>query len=344
MSLSAESERRTALPESVRAEAAVWVARLHCDVRTEHTEAGFRLWLAEQPIHRDAFERMTNTWEATAGLGRGRARRRERSPKYSPEFWRSFRYKATAAAATLVLCTVLAVGALAWMRTTVIEPQVYTTVLGERRSLLLPDGSHLVMNTQSRVTVSYTEKMRRLTLDYGQARFDAVRDAARPFVVRAGSKQVVALGTAFDVRWIDERLSIVLLDGQVAVVPAGERPVATSASATILQPGERLQFARPDLGVKSSVRLDREEAWVSGRVVFDSTPLGVAVAEINRYAPQRIVLADPALATLQISGTFSVDDPAAIARALAQMFSLEITSANGNIVLMRRKSRAVDFR
>jgi transmembrane sensor len=340
MSISAESELKTALPESVRAEAAVWVARLHCDVRSEHTEGGFRLWLAERPIHRDAFERMTNTWEATAGLRRGTTRNRGRSR----ELWRSFRYKAAAAAATLVLCTLLAAGALAWMRTTAIEPQVYTTVLGERRSLLLPDGSHLVLNTQSRVTVSYTNKTRRLTLDCGQARFDVAREPARPFVVRAGSKQVIALGTAFDVRFTDERLSIVLLDGQVAVVPAGERPVATSASATILRPGERLQFDRPDLGVKSSVRLEREEAWVSGRVIFDSTPLGVAVAEINRYAPRRIVLADPALATLQISGTFSVDDPAAIAGALAQMFALEITSANGNIVLMRRKSRAVDLR
>ena len=333
---SAESERKAPLPESVRAEAAVWIARLHCDARTEHMEAGFRTWLAEEPTHRAAFERMTNTWDATAGIERASLRRRRRSP----EQWRAFRYKAVAAAASLAVCTILGLGTLFWMRTAVPEPQVFATMLGERRSLLLPDGSHLVLNTQSRVTVSYTNKARRLTLDYGQARFDVAKDPARPFVVRAGSKQIVALGTAFDVRWTDERLAVVLLEGLVAVVPASERPAASATAATTLQPGERLQFDRPDLGVKSVARIEREEAWVSGRVIFDSTPLGAAVAEINRYAPQRIVLADPALATLQISAAFSVDDPTAIARALAQMFTLEIRAANGNIVLARRARSA----
>jgi ferric-dicitrate binding protein FerR (iron transport regulator) len=70
----------TALPESVRAEAAVWLARLHSDQRSEETERDFRAWLASDALHAAAFERMTNTWEATGILREAR----ETGPSTSP--------------------------------------------------------------------------------------------------------------------------------------------------------------------------------------------------------------------------------------------------------------------
>jgi transmembrane sensor len=240
-----------------------------------------------------------------------------------------------AAAVTLAACALIAVAVLSWMQAHTAKPEVFATARGERRSLLLSDASHLVLNTDSQVTVAFTSRTRLITLDHGQARFEVAHNAARPFVVRAGGRQIIALGTAFDVRWTDERLSVVLVKGQVAVVPAGERPSARAAAAITLEPGERLQFVRPDLAVKSTAQIDREEAWVGGRVIFEATPLGVAIAEINRYAPHPLVLGDPTLASLRISGTFSVDDSAAFARALAQMFSLVITNSNGTLVLTR---------
>jgi ferric-dicitrate binding protein FerR (iron transport regulator) len=67
----------TALPESVRAEAAVWLALLHSDQRSADTERDFRAWLAGDALHAAAFERMTNTWEATAILREAREPRAE---------------------------------------------------------------------------------------------------------------------------------------------------------------------------------------------------------------------------------------------------------------------------
>jgi transmembrane sensor len=274
---------------------------------------------------------MTGTWDATAGLRRSSAT----NLPISREFWRTFRRTALAAAATLAICALLAVSALSWIRPGALKPQALATALGERRSLLLPDGSHLILNTQSQVTVSFTAQARHVTLVQGQARFEVAHHPGRPFVVRAGGQQIIAVGTAFDVRWTDERLSVVLLKGQVAVVPVGELPLATAASAVTLEPGERLQFEGRGRAVRSRAQIEREEAWVGGRVVFDATPLAAAIAEINRYAPRRLVLGDPELANLRISGTFSVDDSAAFARAVADVFALEIASANGMIVLRR---------
>jgi hypothetical protein len=77
-------------------------------------------------------------------------------------------------------------------------------------------------------------------------------------------------GTEFDVRWTEQRLSVVLFEGRVSVLPETQRP---SAEGISMQAGERLYFAQPALAVKSSSSLDREEAWIAGRAVFENRRL-----------------------------------------------------------------------
>jgi transmembrane sensor len=101
----------------------------------------------------------------------------------------------------------------------------------------------------------------------------------------------------------------------------------------MLEPGDRLDFDSPTLAVKSAARLDRDEAWMTGHVIFDSTPVSSAIAEMNRYAPRRLKLADPALANRRITGTFSVNDSIAFVRAVAQTFSLTVSDGPDAIVL-----------
>ena len=309
----------------------MWLARLHSDARTEETEAAFRRWLAASPLNRVAFERMTTTWEATAGLSR--------APSFdcfpAREFSLALRRVLIASAATLAICALITIAAFYVMRLNAdAKAETFATAFGERRSFTLSDGSQLQLNTDSLVKVSYGARLRRVALEKGQARFQVVANPSRPFVVRVGERQIIVLGTAFDVRWTDERLAIVLVEGRVAILPAGDSyTAATNPETMVLEPGERLEFASPTFAVKSTVRLDREEAWVKGRVIFDATRLGAAVAEINRYAPRRLKLVNPALADLLISGTFSVDDPNAFARAVAQMFSLQVIEAPDSVLI-----------
>jgi transmembrane sensor len=209
----------------------------------------------------------------------------------------------------------------------------FETSLGERRSLQLDDGSRLVLNTDSHVSVTFTTDSRIIDLDRGQARFEVAKDPNRPFIVRAGGKQIVARGTQFDVRWTDERLSIVLFEGRVSVLPARQSPDRAGIRMT---PGDRLQFEQPTIAIKSAPDLEREEAWVAGRAIFERTPLRDAVAEINRYARRPLQLGDPTLGEMPISGTFSVDDVDAFARALADVLSLRVEDTGDALVLSKR--------
>jgi transmembrane sensor len=321
----ATDSSNTDLPEPIRAEAAVWLARLHSDMRSADTERGFRAWFAADPLHAAAFERMTNTWEATRSLTAGSA----------PQSWRgSFERVprlrvAIAAAASLI--AVLCAGAWFLTRTTPPTPlQVVETDLGERRSRLLPDGSRVVLNTDSRVSFSFQPTERRLVLEKGQARFDVAHAPGRPFVVYAGGKWIAATGTAFDVRWTDARLSVVLFEGQVTVGKSGKR---APAKLVTLEAGERAQFDDNAVIIRSVHELSREEAWLDGRAVFENTHLRDAIAEMNRYTHRPLELADPAIGDWTISGTFSVDDVDAFARSLVDLFPLSIELTDERILL-----------
>lgn len=329
----------TDLPEPLRAEAAVWVARLHSDQRSEEMERSFRAWLAGSAQHAAAFERMTNTWEATGAL-RSREHIAWAADVPPPPRKRNIAWAAISQAiAASVILGVIFTFVMEIRGSEPSSPRTrLETALGERRSLQLDDGSRLVLNTDSSVSVTFTDERRLVVLERGQARFEVAKDAVRPFIVRAGGKQIVARGTQFDVRWTDDRLAIVLFEGSVSVLPAQQSPARTGIA---MQPGERLLFEQPTVAVKSAPSLDREEAWVAGRAIFERTPLREAVAEINRYARRPLTLGDPSLTELPISGTFSVDDVDAFARALADVLSLSVEDSGGALVLRKRTTTSI---
>ena len=323
----ADNDYSADLPEPVRAEAAVWLARLHSDLRSADTERGFRAWFSANPLHAAAFERMTNTWEATRCLNS------EARPRWRPEepvYVRRSRRTLLAIAASVVAFTILGAWVL-WPKTPLAAAQVFETDLGERRSLMLPDGSRLVLNTNSRVSIAFERNERRLILEKGQARFDVAKSPGRPFIVQAGSKQIVAVGTAFDVRWIESKLSVVLFEGEVTV-SSSDAPPQSSVALVTLEAGELAQFDHSAVTIRSMPKLDREEAWLDGRAVFEGTRLSDAIAEMNRYTRRRLEYSDP-IGEWRISGTFSVDDVDAFARSLVDLFPISIEITDERIVL-----------
>jgi transmembrane sensor len=211
--------------------------------------------------------------------------------------------------------------------------QIVETDPGERRSRVLPDGSRVVLNTDSRISVLFDSKERRLVLERGQARFDVAHSPGRPFIVIAGDKQIVATGTAFDVRWTDTQLSVVLFEGRVQVLSRGKSADETGARPVTLEPGQRAQFHRRTVTIRSVQALDREEAWLEGRAVFERTRLSDAIGEMNRYTRRRLEFTDSRVGELRISGTFSVDDVDAFARSLVDLFPLSVEFSDERIVV-----------
>jgi transmembrane sensor len=301
----------------IDAEAAAWLARLKGPQRTMETEAALQDWLRASEDHQAAFERATDLWDILPGaVAMGRGADLDRRPR---------RFLPLAVAASLV--AMIGAGFTSFYMG---RGSVLVTHVGEQRSTTLADGSRIALNTDSRLTVHLARDVRRFSLDEGEALFDVAHDASRPFVVTVGNEEIKALGTAFVIRRDGDDVRVTLLRGRVEVTRQGSKPELLA----VLQPGERLSAGPDDRPRIDHPALDVVTAWRRGEILFNDTPLSEAVAEVNRYSSVHIVIADPRLAKLSVSGVFTTDDVAEFAQAVAQLHGLHVKRQDDTLLIL----------
>jgi transmembrane sensor len=106
------------------------------------------------------------------------------------------------------------------------------------------------------------------------------------------------------------------------------------APVAILKPGQQARLAPAAPVTVATVDLTRVQAWRYGRLVFDSAPLGEAVEDINRYGGRQVVLSDPALADIKVSGVFHTTDPDAFVEAITAAFPVKLASETGGELVL----------
>lgn len=214
----------------------------------------------------------------------------------------------------------------------------YQTIRGEVRALPLPDGSVVTLNTDSSIEVRYSATVREILLRRGEVLFDVAKDTKRPFLVTTDSTTVRAVGTSFVVRDLPNMpVEVLVREGvvdmfrhqrndQVLRVPANARAVALE----IPIPSVKLVETALDPSSIAS-RL----AWRGGMIALEDTTLTAAAAEFNRYSGVNIVVDDPRVGELTVSGLFSVHDPVRFARSVAVAFDLQINVQSDRVMLWK---------
>jgi transmembrane sensor len=310
-----------------QAEAAAWMAFLHSTERNAGIEAALRRWIAADPIHAAKWEVATDLWNETANLPRRlpRSLGTQRRPIYP-----SVRLVSAA-------CVVCLIGAgLAFQH---FVRSGVSTAVGEQRALNLDDGTRVELNTESRIEVEYDHQTRRVVLKSGEAYFQVAHES-RPFVVYAGDRKVIAVGTEFTVRRdesSDDSVTVTLIEGRLAVAPTGTTKVSPSGPAasemTLLRTGQRLKVRRNGRLAVDVPSIDNVTGWMRGQLIFDHTPLREALAEFSRYTPTKITVMSPEVAEILVGGIFRVGDSKNFARAVAESHNLRLIYRDGGLVI-----------
>jgi transmembrane sensor len=212
----------------------------------------------------------------------------------------------------------------------------YVTAVGEQRSIILEDGSVVELNSQSRLRTRFKDNLRAVELTQGEAIFRVAKDPRRPFRVRTGATDIVAIGTAFNVRANDARTVVTVLEGRVRVNQrdAAEQSAARTARALSefeLAVGEQLIVAKAQPAIRVSLRdTEKVTSWTHRRLIFEDTPLAAAAAEFARYSSRTIRIEDANVGERKINGVFDATDPASLAEFLSADETLEVRdAANG---------------
>jgi transmembrane sensor len=325
--MSSENRKRTIIAE----EAADWFV-----ANREGIESGeqrrFAAWLKASPVHveeylgiaqlagdlREAVADPALSLDAllekarAADGGNVRLTRPSRAPRTIPRG--PWMYAAAAG-------VLLAVGlAFLWSSTLRMPSEApvaelrFATGHGEQLAQTLADGSVLRLNTDTQVAVRYERTSRWIALERGQAVFEVAHDPNRPFRVIAGTAEVVAVGTKFDVYLQPGSTLVTVVEGRVTVgsiaeLSSAEIKRAGTRGTIAVGAGQQVRVADGQLP-SGTTQIDarRATAWLRRQIEFDHEPLAVVAAEFNRYIPTPIDIDTPALRDVPISGVFAEDD------------------------------------
>lgn len=238
---------------------------------------------------------------------------------------------------------------------TLTRDRLYTTEIGERRSITLTDGSTIDLNARSRIRVHFSKAERDVELLDGQALFEVAKDAARPFVVKSDGTWVRAVGTQFQVDRKSSGITVTVVEGRVMVLAAGAeggsgpRPLPTprqvehsradradaSGESTSLSAGEQVTVFDGVMAQPQRANIAEATAWMQHRLIFDGSRLGDVVGEFNRYNSRQLVVEGGELQDLHISGVYASTDPASLIRFLKEQPGVQVMESDSLVRITR---------
>ena len=367
----------------IEQEASEWFQRVRLQTLSVTERAQFVAWLAESPVHVREYLGVAAVWGALNTLDSwptespqeliaaakaadannvitldnqstrtdaGSLSSQTPSPNLVPK-------RSTIRPLAWAMGLLVIVAGVVWLAANLTADR-YNTARGEQRSVVLPDGSVVQLNTLTRMIVHFDAHRRRIELPQGEAFFRVAHDLTRPFSVETPFAVVQALGTEFDVYNRVASTRVAVVEGKVEVAPREDKP-HSAAEPSPQSPAKR--STRLALGPAESVEvkasgetqvaqvlplaspsqpfppLQLATAWMQRRLIFDNERIGDAVDEFNRYNKQRMQVADSELADLRITGVFSADDPRALMEYLRRIQGVTVRSDDQGFVLQRRR-------
>jgi len=272
--------------------------------------------------------------------------------------------------ATTIAASVLVISVLCW---SIFRPQHSTPVItqltrneevlaraGTRTKLLLPDGTQVWLNSNSKLRYSneFNTTTREVALE-GEGYFDVAKDTKHPFIVHASSIDIKVLGTSFTIRSYpqDETIETTLLRGLIEV----SRKDNPNTARVILRPNEKLVFnkrsvpstltpnngtthpiaAPPSIAV-NTIRNDIpdsdkvETAWMYNRLVFKGDSFKELAAKMERWYNVKITIRDTSLYNCHFGGVFADETVEEAFKAL-QLTTAFTYKINGNEIELYAK-------
>lgn len=314
--------------ERAEEEAAAWLVRLSEAPDDAGLRARFEAWYADSALHEEIWARTTRAYDFVG-----------KAPPQHAEHWASYattrdtarplppgrppaasalqtavrqtrrpvglsarRLGLGAAAAALAACLLLTVlpDALLHMRADLV------TATGEVRATVLEDGSRVHLAPESAIELQFADGERRVRLIQGEAFFEVDADASSPFRVAAGDSVTTVLGTAFEVRRLNDAEAIAVQHGRVQVEAGGELPPL----ATELRDGEWLHVGIAGEPSRGRLALGEIAAWRHGELIARDRPMAEIVDTLRRYHSGAIMLQNDTFAARRVSGIYDLHSPA----------------------------------
>ncbi|MBU3002831.1 FecR family protein [Paraglaciecola arctica] len=220
------------------------------------------------------------------------------------------------------------------------------TSVGEQRVISLADGSVIHLNTDSFVSVDFSDALRNVHLLRGEAHFEVAHDETRPFIVKAAANTVTAVGTAFNVQLNNaDQFELLVTEGKVLVKNKTDdlaKTASDSSLQTLDSSGELMIAGQKALISQQTIhpvtlsneQVQNDLAWQQGMLVFHGEPLADALQEISRYTPVNFKLADQQVKEQRVAGYFKAGDIQGLLFALENNFNIVYSKIDKQTIVL----------
>ncbi len=333
-------------------EASLWIARMDKGLSPDQ-EDQFRRWLSEAPEHGRIFVEFANDWDEMDDLARLSDLFPESQVGEKPN-----RRLTWAVAASLLLGFMFTTlmftlddGAgspdrLSAQNTT---STTFQTLVGEQESIELSDGTRIVLNTNSELSVRYTSSSRLLSLGRGEIHVEVAHDPSRPLSVAVNGKIVQAVGTEFNLEITEhQHIELVVTEGAVivgiaddpelelpentAVVLEDYTTLVTAGQGLVIQAGEDLKRVEKEEIKAEEIAI--KLSWREGNLIFRGEMLEEAVAEVSRYTAVEFVFLDEASKRVKVAGLFKAGDVDGLLATLRRNFRIAYEWRDDHTILL----------
>ena len=343
---------KTAAP-GIIAEASAWFIEFRTGEVHGSDRARFDEWLRRSPEHVQAYLVIAAGWaelptsdpdqwlDMPSLIQRAREAQDENVITLSPKRMTPRRRTSRAWVARLGAASLAVALSLMFY---VAQDDTYRTGVGEQRTVELVDGSTIELNVRSKIRVRLSKSVREVDLIDGQALFHVAKDQTRPFIVRSGTAKVRAVGTQFDVYRKGSGTIVTVVEGRVAVLAAAPPLESAPAASSFLAAGDQITVPPDSTSSKVALKPIRTDvaaatAWVQKRLIFEETPLSKVVEEFNRYNTRRLVIVDPQLQSVEISGVYSASDPDSLLGFLRSLPDIALRATDNEIEITLRAGK-----
>lgn len=360
--MTVEKQTNTVVPlrtaDIIGQEAADWLVKLDNKLDGKHLCPDdldcLHAWLAQDSRHGQTLKRQADIWRDMDIYAQGIL---DADCQTDESLW-SLILQTKAFRNSLALACTLVISMVFWFYSGGFgaynnEPNLYSTKVGSQTVEVLSDGSVAHLNTDSLIEVEFSDAERRIILLRGEAMFDVAHNPNRPFIVYADGRTVKAIGTRFIVRLTSEKILVVVAEGQVQLnsqpKPPGEAPIDQAVSnvqeVILLSQGQTAEmpvdrFEKPVLNEVNDKEFQQKFSWINGKLIFVNETLATIIDEISRYTGVRVVIVDPELESLRLSGRFQIGDTEALLEAIEiSKKNIQVSrNSDGSMVYISKKS------
>ena len=244
------------------------------------------------------------------------------------------------------------------------QPNHFETDIGQQASYQLSDGTHITLNTNSELKVDYSQDRRRIYLLRGEAHFDVAKNPQRPFMVYAGEGMVWAVGTAFNVRYLNAgnlagnlagtqvgtqvgtSIDVTVTEGTVKIFADIEPDKNTNLNDNnaqnsptdheqLVHAGKSVQYSKVINATQTTPAqvLEQKLAWQHGALIFKGETLEQAIKEIARYTDKQLIITDPSIKNIRVGGHYKTDNINSLLASLSETLEIKLEQKGSQLHL-----------